>query len=312
MARLILVPQYPIHLRYSEWWYWYLKERYAAYFDEVIQLGPAVEPYLAAKGTFSDRQAAINFECEQIKQYLSLSLEKNDVLLLCDLSFPGLFPSILLHKRPNRCFAICHATAKNRYDLFQPVRHIKWPIEQATAQLFDKVFVASRYHHLKLGWPNILITGLPDPPINELTGSLNLTPETKEHVYVSVARPSRQKVNRALEQQFQKRMNTKLQKPKVSNWQDYYTFLGRSRFLIVTSREETYGYQVVDAILQGCIPIAPEACSYPELLPLRCLYEPDNIDSLVMVAERLLARPEPVSVSADQFIGTTAAIMLST
>jgi len=165
MGRLILIPQYPAKLRYQEWWYEEFPQRMSAYYDVVISLcGNLDTPIQADSDKFSPLRKSVNFELFQIEQLLELELKSDDTLLLCDLSYPGLFTGVLMHKRPNKCFAICHGTSKNNYDYFQPVRNWKWPIESAHAKVYDGVFVASHYHRTKLGWKNIYVEKFPDPP----------------------------------------------------------------------------------------------------------------------------------------------------
>ena len=61
-------------------------------------------------------------------------------------------------------------------------------------------------------------------------------------------------------------------------WEGYYTFLSMSKILLVTSHEETFGYQVVDAVMNDCVPLVPNRCSYPELVPEQYTYS--SLDSL--------------------------------
>jgi hypothetical protein len=48
---------------------------------------------------------------------------------------------------------------------------------------------------------------------------------------------------------------------------------------LITANEETFGYQIVDAVMHGCIPIAKNSLSYPELLPEEYLY--NSADEMV-------------------------------
>ena len=63
---------------------------------------------------------------------------------------------------------------------------------------------------------------------------------------------------------------------------------------MISSNEETFGYQVVDAILHGCIPIAKNDFSYPELLPREYLYDDLNelMDTLMLGLNEHLPVPE--------------------
>jgi len=268
MSRLILVPQYPTKLRYQEWWWVEFPKQFKQYFDEVLVLGRNSGPFITASGDkFTPMAISIQFEAQQIKDYSKLELRKDDILLLCDLSFPGFFANVLFHKRPNKCFAICHATSKNAYDYFQKDRRIKYPIEKATAKLFNTVFVASEYHAKKLGWLNIKVQALPMPPIKPVFS------EKKQYDIVNVSRPGLQKRNFKIESYIQRKFGLKVRTPpNFETWEQYYEFLGASKILLITAKEETFGYQVFDAIINGCIPIAPNAFSYPEFLPKNYLY----------------------------------------
>jgi len=45
-----------------------------------------------------------------------------------------------------------------------------------------------------------------------------------------------------------------------------------SKILLITAHEDTFGYQIVDAIINGCVPLARNDLAYPELLPKEYLY----------------------------------------
>lgn len=310
---LIIVPQYPTEMRYQEWWFNVLPKGYASYFDKVIRLSPATLPK-DASSDFLSSKAALRFEAQQIDAYLDLELTDNDILLVCDLSFPGLFPHVLLHKRPRKAFAICHATSINNLDIFHTKAVTKYPIERAVSRLFDKVFVASRYHENKLSeWGNTRVVRLPHPRLHLMCPSSLFGINKKTIQFASVARDDPQKVDYELEQVFEQMSGCPIHRFRETggrSWSDYYRFLAQSKYLLITSREETYGYQVVDALSVGCIPIAPDAFSYPELLPHNCLYELGSATDLCRVVMDQEIHPHLPSLWPDTFFGDTARTML--
>ena len=269
MSRLIFVPQYPAKLRYQEWWFTEFIKNLKPHFSEILTLGVTGQYIGANKSEFAPHFDAIQYETTQIQQYATLVLREDDVLLLNDISYPGLFAHVLFHKRPKRCVAICHATSKNYEDYFAKNRNIKFIVEMATAKLFNKVFVGSNYHARKLGWPNIKVMALPDPPFWRGGNTI------KDMDIVSVARPGPQKVTQSIENHVEQ-MFGKIQRPNANTWDEYYDFLSRAKILLVTSKEETYGYQVIDGLMNGCVVLAPNRCSYPELLPNRYLYSSER------------------------------------
>lgn len=315
-TRLILVPQLPVKMRYQEWWVREFTENLAPHFDEIKVLGCTSKtgyPMAAKAGGFSVAEYAIQNELDQIHKYMRLGREWGSATLLhLDLSYPGIFHSVLAHKKPKRSVVFCHATSLNKLDTFEPIRSAKWDMEKGAAGLYDKVLVATQYHKNKLddrGFDgcrmfNVRTMGaLPYPP-KSLRVHDNLPSSIRPIHFASVARPTPQKVDPRVEEQLYK-MNNTVTRLATNVWEDYYEFLGESQFLIVTSKEETYGYQIVDAVLQGCIPIAPNAYSYPELLPSRLLYNQkrrpeEQALEIIHIAEEEQRNPQPVTLLCEQ------------
>jgi hypothetical protein len=207
---------------------------------------------------------------------------------MSDLSFPGLFGNVLFHKRPERCFAYCHATSLNTLDYFEKDRVNKFPTETSHAAMMDAVFVGSNYHEDKLGWNNTLVTRLPYPPLKTFKSE-------KEHFMVSASRGTSQKVNMGLECKIEEKFMMPIIRQGFVNWEGYYEFLSRSKVLLISAWEDTFGYQIVDAVLNGCIPLAPNRCAYPEILPPECIYndEQDLIEKLSYLLPLEVMPPTP-------------------
>ena len=282
--RIIFVPQYPTPNRYQEWWYWKFPQEFRRVGFEVLVLG---EEYCNAGkmlrghlSMFSPINMAIELETIQIREYMELDLRDDDILFLADISFPGLFCSALYHKKPKKCFAFCHATSINKFDYFEELNHSKFPVETGHAMLFDKIFVGSRYHADKLLWPNTVITFLPSPDHLKQFKS-----EVKDIDIVSASRPGKQKVDEKLESAVENKFGPIVRK-ETKTAEEYYKFLGQAKVLLITSHEDTFGYQIVDAINNNCIPIARNSLAYPELLQKDYLY--DNQAELFRILERAL------------------------
>jgi len=259
-------------MRYQEWWFWKLEDEFIKAGYEVFVVGKdkvnKMTKIASKAEMFSPINAAIEFECVQIEEYMSLELRDDDILFLCDISFPGVFCNTLFHKRPKKMFAFCHATSLNIFDYFSKDSPIKFSIETAHAKLFDTVFVGSNYHKEKLGWDNTFVTYLPFHPFDSFSG-------IRTNFIVSASRPTPQKVDSELEKRVVKRFS-KIIRKTTNSWEEYFRFLGNSKVLLITSYEDTFGYQIVDAIMNGCIPIAPNRCAYPELLQNEYLYNSDE------------------------------------
>jgi len=286
MKRIIFVPQYPVPNRYQEWWISEFPKQFTKFGFDVYTLGN--EKMKVKRGNiemFSPINAAIEFECSQIDEYMNLELRDDDILFIADLSFPGFFTNVLYHKRPSKVFSFCHATSINKFDYFKPVRNCKYPVETSHAALCDKVFVGSKYHQDKLHWHNTVVTYLPFPPLKTFPN------ETKTIGLISASRPTPQKVDLELEGEVEKLFG-KIKRMECDTWEQYYKFLGKSQILLISSHEDTFGLQIIDAILNGCVPIARNSLAYPEILPKEYLY--NNKEELLSLIVKVFNYELPV------------------
>lgn len=276
MSRMIFVPQYPTRMRYQEWWIDSFEEEFIfGGFKEVITLGSSSLLELKEKadyGFFSPLDMSIKFESIQIKEFMSLKLKEDDTLFISDLSFPGFFPHVLFHKRPSKVFAFCHATSKNYLDYYSKDVDNKFPIETAISKMCDKVFVGSYYHQRKLGWKNTVVTYLPFFDYFKQKSPINVF--GRRNLIMSASRDNPQKIHLPLENRVEEEYG-EIFRPISESWDDYSKNLLDSKILLITSFEDTFGYQIIDGILHGCIVIAPNRCAYPEILPREYLYDYD-------------------------------------
>jgi hypothetical protein len=274
-------------MRYQEWWWTQIPKEFEARGFEVLVVGKgavdAIKERRSAAEMFSPIDQSIELEAEQIKEYMKLELRDDDILFWADISFPGIFGHVLFHKRPKRMYAFCHATSMNHYDYYEPVRAYKYPIEKGICGLFDKIFVGSKYHRAKLGWKNIMVTYLPFPPMKD---DINITSMNRPVSIMSASRPSIQKVDSQLEKQIEDAFCLKIQRHTSKTWFEYFWNLSLSKILLITAREDTFGYQIVDAILNNCIPLARNSFAYPELLPREYLY--DSKEELILKIDNIL------------------------
>lgn len=293
MSRIIFVPQYPTELRYQEWWYSQFPQEFERRGFDVLTLGNSyIKSNKDAKHDpemFSPIKQAIELESVQMDEYMSMKLYKDDILFLSDLSFPGMFPNVLYHKRCKKMFAFCHATSINNFDYFSKVSYSKFTVESGHAKLFDKIFVGSRYHKEKLQsnaiagyWKNTVVTYLPFSTVP----LLRQIPPEKTIDIMSASRPTIQKVDSEIENKLTNEFGFQIKRPQSSTWFNYYWNLASSKILLITANEDTFGYQIIDAIINGCIPLAKNSFAYPELLERKYLY--NDVDELKYKIECIL------------------------
>ena len=145
----------------------------------------------------------------------------------------------------------------------------------------EKLLVESRNDY----WNNSLVTYLPFMPID-----FDLANNEKTIDIMSASRPSIQKVDTTLENLVEHRFDLEIQRPQSNTWEEYYKNLQSSKILLITAFEDTFGYQIVDAIENDCIPLARNDFAYPELLPREYLY--NSFEELEYLIESILGRDE--------------------
>jgi L-fucose mutarotase/ribose pyranase (RbsD/FucU family) len=264
-------------MRYQQFWFSEFPKQFEKYYDKVVVLGEKwissgmMQKYSNFRGMFSPVNVSTEFEVGQIIEFLGLNLYDDDTLFLADLSFPGFFTNVLHHKRPDKAFAFCHATSLNAYDYFQPVRDSKWLVESGHAKLFDTIFVGSHYHKKKLGWDNVIVSGVPKPPFDTFN-------DKKTIDILSISRPSIQKVNKKFEKKIERNFG-KIHRSECFTWASYYHMISNAKVVLFSGKEDTFGYGILEAVMNRSVPIAPNKFAYPELLSRAFLYE--NIDEAI-------------------------------
>jgi hypothetical protein len=136
----------------------------------------------------------------------------------------------------------------------------------------------------------------------------------KTRAMINVSRTGLKKRNMKFEKEVCQYLGLKVETPfAMASWSAYYQYLAESKVLLITAKEETYGYQIVDAVRNGCIPVAPRAFSYPELLPNEYLY--DSLEECVKIIVGALTDKIPVpqlltEVAAERFYEDVSHIMI--
>lgn len=329
MNRTIWVaPILPVKMRYSEWW----NGEFIRRLNSVSLLMRKKDPWIA-KGIWEHLTIAESFDSsdEFFKDQLGHDVQvlntlhtlvsqgqitKNDVILVLDSSTPGLVASYLQTHKPCRVVGVCHATALNTLDIFS--KSVSRPyFDIANLLVYDAIVVASQYHKSKLwnalknsrnSWvaPTLHLTKfLPENP--QLTRYLSFfkdmsvpLSEIKTKSICVADRIDQQKVDLKFTEQVEQRLGIKitfLQAPhnKSIGWSDYYSKLEQHKVMLVTAKEETYGYQVQEAMRLGTVPICPASLCYPEFVPGSFLYR--DLDSCCACIQQALDTPQLLDYS---------------
>lgn len=296
--RLFVIPQMPITLRYTSWWPQVFEAELSSFFDyEMTPLNRSYKilPIQSFGNTDGFMKAMINWEAINVAELASLPTTKDDIILCLDGCTPGLVATYLQTHRPCRTVCVCHGSSFNSHDIFPVSRQL---FDRVALNTFDNVIVASHYHAHKL-----VMNGVDNKRI-VVTGGLPVNPyysTIKKQAYpyngrprvAIIDRPGDQKRSQFLLEAIKNHPDLDVvdffspdRKPHQS-FTEYLTELSSFSHVLVTAREETYGYQIRDAVAMGVIPICPREYCYPEFVPNMFLYNrtqdlPKVVNEIVM------------------------------
>lgn len=287
---LVNIVQYPMRNRYQQWLGDESHKQFSKYFD-VVTIKGNYEEANKEKVYFSSVFHAIRWEAEQLKKITEL-LSKNPDFFVWDVSFVGMFvtliPEIKMLSPESKIYSFCHATSVNRYDYYTPVRVFKKALERVMLKASDIVFTSTEYHRNKLikhfgkaveGKIHVCY-GLPIPP---LINQLNLN-EHRDNIVTIPSRICRQKFS----YKFLRTLRSRLRRYNIevvlsidvtNSLEEYYKLLCRSRAVIMKTKEDTFGYPILEASLLGVPVFCNSHESYIETVRRRYIYT--SMDDLV-------------------------------
>jgi glycosyltransferase involved in cell wall biosynthesis len=99
----------------------------------------------------------------------------------------------------------------------------------------------------------------------------------------------------------------------VPDRKSYLKMLRQADFVVSTAIQENFGIAMVEAMLEGCLPVAPNRLSYPEIIPTflhgKCLYKSGMLkERLVELFEESARNPdrEIIADATKQRFGSVA------
>jgi len=285
---LYLIPQFPVPNRYPEDWIRWLPEELKLVGLKTVMIeGNEIPKKFEYNqiNKFTDTIGSSVYELQQLDKLLRINFKPGDGVFFSDVDFPGfnsiacslirtLYPQVKL-------YGFIHATSINEKDFWEPVRFSKIKVEQGSFSLFDKLFVSTNYHKNKLELSfsgelkdKLYVVGCPFFP-DELNSKFKRPWKYREwDVYLPSRRDSQKSIS--LGEGFS---SLKVKFSGDSEFSDrdlYYKSLGDSRIYLSVAKEETFGYALLEAITMGCLPVVPDAFSYPEMVPLGFRYRNES------------------------------------
>lgn len=328
MRHVYIVPMLPVKMRYSAWWNTFFLHKLRDVFkgQRAVTMAMACgRPYENFDNSTQFFNAQLDWELDWLHWLHNLDLQPTDVVLVLDCATPGLIGSYLHTRKPCPFLGICHGTSFNRHDIFPDTRNL---FDLSILSAYDRVLVASEYHRAKLlniqlGIHDlhrdqvINMGALPDMP-EELIYDVAKPPFCqRDHVCIVDRNTPQKRDMKALHILANKLLNEPVHDAKgqaysfgvadihgtTHSWNEYLTRLAQFKFMVVTAQEETYGYQVHDAMSVGTIPIVPNDCAYPESVPQNFTYTRFTLDNSEQNALRIYARIRQLMLGEAMFGG---------
>ncbi len=234
-------------------------------------------------GEFLDVLGTCAFKTSQTETIVELFKQKRvkdgDVFFFHDLWHPAL--TTLLYIRDAlgirlKITGFLHAGSYCEGDMLnRTMRSWALAVESGWFNNVDLIIVATKYHrkmveehfgdaYVKDLWFPMWFDGVSPSPKKEniVVFPHRLTPERCPAIFDEVTRVLTEKYDYLF---IKTHDVTKTRK-------EYLEVLGRAKYIVSTSSQETWGIAMQEGVVAGCWPIAPYACSYPEYLPIRSLY----------------------------------------
>ncbi|MEM1044243.1 MAG: hypothetical protein AAGI91_16670 [Bacteroidota bacterium] len=225
-------------------------------------------------------------------------IRDGDVLLFHTLWFSGLDSLLYIRKAAGidfRITGVLHAGAYDPWDFRTRLHMDDWarPVEKGWFLGVDRIFVASNFHKKLIisyvGIPSekIFVTRLPfySAEVAAATSAVKKEPKIAyPHRLVPEKTPETIDV---LLREFGKE-SVVVTRQLTRTRQEYYDLLATCAVTVSNSRQETFGYSMLEAAALGSTPVVPRRLCYPEMYPEEFLFndEDDMINKVAKFIEK--------------------------
>ncbi len=304
--KVYYLPLEPVDKRYTAQWYKWFKEVFE---EEGIEFeyidGKTVESNVGSK-YFLDMKATFVWKFEQLKRLFKRELKDGDVVFIPDGEFPGI-EAIEYFKRfygvDVKVVQIWHAGTYDYWDLTRQVglTRIGKHLEEVWMDMAGLIFVATQCHKdliLKermVDKDKVKVTGLPA----DVRGLGKYEKERKE----GIAFTGRLSIEKGYDVVCELRKKgfeiTATQEQNLSKEQ-YYELLGGMKVVFAPSRQETFGYGVVEGMAMNCIPVVPDGLSFTDYVPSKWRYK-DNDEMVEMLRKAMECEGEEMYKFVEKY-----------
>lgn len=283
--RIYYLPLEPLEQRYTKQWYeWFRKVFEGEGVDFVYLDGEKVKSKLGGK-FFLDMKATFVWKFEQLKKLFKQELTSDDVIFIPDGEFAGIEAIEYFRRfykvRP-KIVEIWHAGTYDYWDLTSQVGlgRIGGKLEEVWFDIADLVFVATEFHKNLITENRIVdkskikVTGLP-VAVEELAEK-EVDWEKRKKRAVFTGRLSIEKGIDVVERiKNQKIPVFTTQKHSLSK-ERYYKELANSKVVFAPSKQETFGYGVVEGMALNVVPVVVDGLSFRDYVPRKFRYSTEE------------------------------------
>lgn len=318
MERLIYVPIERLEERYSSQWDDWFQAAFKRENIPYRRVGD-LEEHKIRDGQFLDIFETNRFKNLQlhdilVELYATLQSGSSCTIFFMDLWFPGI--EMLAYIRDGlgvkdrvKICGMLHAGTYDPHDFLAQKGMARWGrhFESALLHFVDEVYIATDFHkHLLrraglptdtcqiVEWP--VETDFPEKSKAEcVVFPHRLASEKQPELFAALAHMYSNKYDNSV-----KWIRTK---DVCRDKRDYYSVLSHAKVAVSTALQETYGIAMVEAVNNGCIPVAPNRLSYPEVLKGFKLY--NSLEEAVdLIHDALVnySRPKPISGKDLQWV----------
>lgn len=288
--RLHLFPIEPFEQRYTRQWYDWFSNEMPNHFDEVHVYNGRQLRNTIQDGEFLDAENTHFWKATQLARFIEkaalVPLDENDVVLLLDGWSPQVTALAYMRdvcKRPFKIVGLMHAGTYDPWDHLTICGCDHWGrgVETGWFRAMDAICVATHFHkrlivskrEMGLFSDKIHVTGF---PLNPDWLECFTTWDERENIVVFPHRHAPEKNLGGWEDIKRTYRMTYPDDPvfieTVGNCKtksEYYQLLGRSKVVVSTAFQETWGIAMQEAMSLGCWPVAPDRLSYQELMAIR-------------------------------------------
>jgi|GEM_PF-4492994 len=229
------------------------------------------------------------YKCSQMEKMLRRfdEVKDGDVIFTWDFWHPGLECLAYARSFLGKKFflvGIAHAGTYDPFDLTHQLGMEEYgkSFEEGWFNILDKVFVATGYHQRlilsqrRVDYTKLAVTGLPVDTAH-LASFRHPWKERSDQI-IFTGRKSKEKGYDLVLNLQKKGLPIVVALDLGLSKGQYHRLLGTSKVVFAPSKQETFGYGVVEGICAGCIPVVPNRLSFEDyILPKYRYSDPSEI-----------------------------------